>query len=225
MHGRTDKMLRICAQLLGGLSHLHEMQILHRDIKAKNILVSAVGGTSAVGDTDAPAVVIADLGNSIKMSASAESGNTAAGVGSRGSDITTYQYRAPELFVTGVRHCNYPSDIWAMGVTIVEMDVGSPPFGRAAIRRSQMMEIFHDQLVVLYRSNVAIVDEDVRRRPGHFLDKLSRLRLRDSRALPWGQTRVGRFQDFARRCFLPRPADRPLAKDLAQDKYFSRALA
>ena len=126
-------MPSICKQLLLGLSRLHELQITHRDVKPLNMLVNV----SAVGDAEQHIAVLADLGGAIRMSAPV--GSACIPVDAQGSDPTTYHYRAPELFVKKqCRSCSYPSDVWAMGVSIAEMDMGCVPFGRLAMQRFQI---------------------------------------------------------------------------------------
>ena len=155
--GRPDELPSICKQLLTGLSRLHELQILHRDVKPLNMLVhmSAVGDVGGVKSTRA---VLADLGSACQMN---------AGVGflvkPMGGEPTTYQYRAPELFVASrCRGCSYPCDVWAMGVSIAHMDLGTVPFGRLQMQRSQMEDSFADQLRVLCKANSEMFDVHVR---------------------------------------------------------------
>ena len=120
--------------------------ILHRDVKPLNMLVNV----SAVGNHEQTTAVLADLGGAIQMSARV--GAAAIELGAQGFDPTTYQYRAPELFVKKqCRSCIYPSDVWAMGVSIAQMDRGCVPFERVQMMPAQMEDLFVDQLKVLYR--------------------------------------------------------------------------
>ena len=216
----VDKMPSICKQLLIGLSRLHELQILHRDLKPLNMLVHV----SAVGDFAETRAVLADFGGAIQMSSRAESAQMSSRAESAGvsmgaqSEPTTYQYRAPELFVCKrQRNCSCSTDVWAMGVSIVEMDRACVPFGRAIVRGSQMEDIFSDQLRVLYKTTPSHFDTQVRKDPHKFLAKLRSLKLQEARCLPWGQSRGNKFQVFMRQFFLPSPESRPLASALAQD--------
>ena len=132
----VDKMPSICKQLLIGLSRLHELQILHRDLKPLNMLVHV----SAVGDFAETRAVLADFGSAIQMSSRAESAGVSMGAQ---SEPTTYEYRAPELFVCErQRDCSCSTDVWAMGVSIVEMDRACVPFGRATVRGCQLEDVF-----------------------------------------------------------------------------------
>ena len=138
---KSDQMPSICKQLFTGLTRLHDLQILHRDVKPSNMLINV----SAVGGVEQAKVVIADLGSAIHVSAVVEVGDDDA------TCPTTYQYRAPELFLTRTRRaCSYACDVWAMGASIAHMDLGNVPFGRARLMRSHMEKVFVDQLRVLY---------------------------------------------------------------------------
>ena len=214
--GRSDEMPSICKQLLSGLSRLHELQILHRDVKPLNMLVHL----SAVGDVEQTRAVLADLGGAIQISARV--GFPAIPLGAQESEPTTYQYRAPELFVwKRCRLCSYPSDVWAMGVSIAQMDLGCVPFGRAQMQRSQMEDIFVDQLRVLYKKSPGSLDAQMRKDPTQFLQVLGALKLQEASCLPWGRSRGSVFQVFLRKFFFPSPESRPLARTLAQDKALS----
>ena len=142
-------MPSICKQLLVALSHVHELNIVHRDVMPANILVDESAGedmSSAVGDKKGPTVVLADFGGACQLQVSA---TTAASfkVLAGGREATTYQYRAPELSVKKpVRSCSYATDVWAMGVTVVEMNLGTLPFGRFHTRASNMDDLFVDLL-------------------------------------------------------------------------------
>ena len=215
--GQPDIMPGICKQLLLALHHVHGLKIVHRDLKPANILVDD-DMFSAVGETKGPKVVLADFGGACQLQVSA---TTAASftVLKGGRDVTTYQFRAPELFVRAAfRACSYATDVWAMGVTVVTMDLGDVPFGREKMMRSNMDEIFIQQLKVLFKTKVDAFDDAVRKDPEAFNKKLAGCKLLESHALPWGRSRSVSFQNFMRRFFTPFPASRPLAGTLARDQ-------
>ena len=199
--GTPDIMPGMCKQLLQALSHVHGLKIVHRDLKPANILVddSAVPDkSSAVGDKKGPKVVLADFGGAcqVKVEATtAKSFNVLAG----GREASTYQYMAPELFVKKqFRACSYATDVWAMGVTLVEMDSGSMPFGSPKMRRSELDEIFVQILKVLFKTKVDAFDDSVRKDPLVFNKRLSSIKLQASHAFPWGRSRGPSFQNFLR---------------------------
>ena len=210
-HGRPGSLARTCKQLLTGLSHIHGLKILHRDIKPANVMMSATGD---IGEYRA---VISDLGSSIKMSAPVASGVPPVGICD--TEVTTCTYRAPELFFKGCQ-CNYPADIWAMGVSIVEMENGSVPFGKNVQKESHMSQIFFDQLSILFQTQRS--DGWLLQNPRAGLQRLSGLKTVTAGALPWGGSQgaqKSQFQEFVRMFFQAVPASRPLAKELTEHTF------
>ena len=168
---------------------------------------------SAVGDMDGRSglvtAVIADVGGAVKVSTPVEGGIEEdidpSAVGD--SEPTTYQYRAPELFVKKkLRRCSYSSDVWAMGVSIVEMDLGVVPFGKSSMRRARMDDIFKDMLRILYGTGPRLFDErssscmgkvrSTSMSTSDLLVWMSTLQLKQADALPWGKSRGIRFRSF-----------------------------
>eukprot|EP01126_Amoeba_proteus_P048494 TRINITY_DN5605_c0_g1_i15.p1 TRINITY_DN5605_c0_g1~~TRINITY_DN5605_c0_g1_i15.p1 ORF type:complete len:432 (-),score=78.57 TRINITY_DN5605_c0_g1_i15:322-1617(-) len=93
----------VLSSALLGLQYLHRAQIIHRDVKAANILV-----------TDDASVKLADFGVAEKISESIF-GEVA------GSPL----WMAPE--VCQRRPYNHKADIWSLGITGIEMIDGDPP--------------------------------------------------------------------------------------------------
>ena len=89
-----------------GLKELHEMNILHRDLKSDNILADSEG-----------VVKITDLGCSAQLTADKFARQTVLG-----SD----NWKAPEL-IRGESY-NKEVDIWAFGAFCYELANGEPPF-------------------------------------------------------------------------------------------------
>ena len=93
----------ICSGVLSALAHLHDKQIIHRDVKGENIMVSNNGH-----------IYLTDLGLSVLEGPDA---NTAAG---------TNRFKAPEMLITKAYKCN--ADVWSLGMTIVQMITGHHPY-------------------------------------------------------------------------------------------------
>eukprot|EP00732_Lithocolla_globosa_P002036 Lithocolla_globosa_v1_NODE_1198_length_2794_cov_4.698430.p1 type:complete len:795 gc:universal NODE_1198_length_2794_cov_4.698430:2612-228(-) len=102
----------IVKESLLGLAYMHEHDMIHRDIKAANILL-----------TSNARVLLSDFG----VSAIIEPGSD----GRRNSFVGSPYWMAPELIrCDNDRHAtyNYKCDLWAMGITAVEMAELDPPW-------------------------------------------------------------------------------------------------
>ncbi|KAK3704747.1 hypothetical protein QZH41_009751, partial [Actinostola sp. cb2023] len=109
--GLNEKEIKaVCRQLFEGLNVLHTNKIIHRDLKAGNLLLSNDGQ-----------IKIADFGVSAKNKKTLQRRTTFIG---------TPYWMAPEVVVTETCKDNpydYKSDIWSAGVTIVELANMVPP--------------------------------------------------------------------------------------------------
>jgi len=99
-------MAYIIAECLKGLAYIHMMGYIHRDIKSDNILVNSKGE-----------VKICDFGFSALIQ---EEGELATGT------IGTAYWMAPEV-VNGLPY-SFDVDIWSLGITLIEMCEGEPPY-------------------------------------------------------------------------------------------------
>ncbi|KAH7686176.1 Mitogen-activated protein kinase kinase protein [Dioscorea alata] len=97
----------LCKQVLKGLVYLHhERHVIHRDIKPSNLLVNHKGE-----------VKITDFGVSAVLASS---------MGQRDTFVGTYNYMSPER-ISG-RSYDYKSDIWSLGLVILECAIGRFPY-------------------------------------------------------------------------------------------------
>lgn len=94
--------LKLSAELLMAISHIHRYNIFHRDIKPGNVLIYIKNGV--------PTLKLCDFGFAIHKSSTAPCT----------PKINTYYYRAPEVVMCV---CNYKmnTDIWSAGCTIYEI--------------------------------------------------------------------------------------------------------
>jgi serine/threonine protein kinase len=95
-------------QVLVGVAYLHQKNVVHRDIKADNILLSSDGTAK-----------ISDFGTSREFS---DSANLLTVTG-------TPWFMAPEV-VKGSEGSGHgaPADIWSLGCTMIELVQGKPPW-------------------------------------------------------------------------------------------------
>uniref|UniRef100_A0A671LCX6 non-specific serine/threonine protein kinase n=1 Tax=Sinocyclocheilus anshuiensis TaxID=1608454 RepID=A0A671LCX6_9TELE len=107
----TEPQIRVvCKQTLEALTYLHENKIIHRDLKAGNILFTSDGD-----------VKLADFGVSAKNTKTLQR---------RDSFIGTPYWMAPEVVMCETskdRPYDYKADIWSLGVTLIELAQIEPP--------------------------------------------------------------------------------------------------
>jgi len=98
---------RFMLQIIDGVKHLHENNVIHRDLKLGNIFLGA-------GDT----VKIGDFGLACKLAYDGERKKTLCG---------TPNYIAPEVLESKNGH-SFEVDTWSIGVILYTCLVGKPPF-------------------------------------------------------------------------------------------------
>ncbi|VDM58812.1 unnamed protein product [Angiostrongylus costaricensis] len=101
---REIEISAICSETLSALHYLHQLHLIHRDIKAGNILLS-----------DSGRVKLADFG-SASMSDPAQ------------TFIGTPFFMAPEVILAmDEGHYTEKADIWSLGITCIELAERRPP--------------------------------------------------------------------------------------------------
>ena len=113
----TEVLVRYGLQLAESLAHAHERGIVHRDLKAGNVIVTPSGRLKVL-----------DFGLSRRADQKASEDTTQFDQSwdEQHSLIGTLAYMAPEL-LRG-QEANARSDIWALGVMLYEMAAGRRPF-------------------------------------------------------------------------------------------------
>jgi photosystem II stability/assembly factor-like uncharacterized protein len=129
----VESVLRYGRQIAAALAHSHNRDIIHRDLKSSNIVVTSEG-----------LVKVLDFGLAKRMEKQALEGLTQSisPVTHATQGLTgTLQYIAPEL-LTG-QEADPRSDIWSLGIVLYEIASGRLPFkGRTAFEISS--SIIHD---------------------------------------------------------------------------------
>eukprot|EP01062_Namystynia_karyoxenos_P069711 TRINITY_DN6517_c0_g4_i1.p1 TRINITY_DN6517_c0_g4~~TRINITY_DN6517_c0_g4_i1.p1 ORF type:complete len:1283 (+),score=308.29 TRINITY_DN6517_c0_g4_i1:92-3940(+) len=171
LHGDEGLAAAVLAQALAGLAHVHSVGQAHRDIKAANLLVAGDG-----------CVRVADFGIATEAQA--------RGRRCRASWAGSPCWMAPEAMVHG-RPAGTPQDLWALGVTALELAVGLPPY--------------HDQPPMKVFSLVLRRDPPSLRGPQH---------AHAAAALS------AAYHAFAARCLVKDPAARPTAEAALHDPLF-----
>src|SRR5690242_3482261 len=123
----VESVLRYGVQIAAALAHSHGRNIVHRDLKSSNIVVTAAG-----------LVKVLDFGLAKRSEKNALEGVTQSisPVDSTAIGLTgTLQYMAPE--VLRGEEADHLSDIWALGVVLYEAASGRLPFkGKTAFELS-----------------------------------------------------------------------------------------
>ncbi len=108
---------KIFIQLVKGLKALHDLQILHRDLKSANVFLLS-DGTAKLGDLNVSKVVRRGLGY---------------------TQTGTPYYASPEVWKD--QPYDNKSDIWSLGCVLYEMITLRPPF------RAQNMEGLYNKVI------------------------------------------------------------------------------
>ncbi|CAL6034429.1 Kinase [Hexamita inflata] len=95
----------ITHEMLSGLLFLKEKLVMHRDIKAQNLLVTSEGN-----------IKVSDFGVSAQLKNDAQKKQTFIG---------TPFWMAPEIILQ--KAYGFEADIWSVGITVIEMLEGKPP--------------------------------------------------------------------------------------------------
>jgi tRNA A-37 threonylcarbamoyl transferase component Bud32 len=101
------EVTRILLDLLSGLAYAHSEQMIHRDVKPANILLSS-RGQAVLGDFGIAQIV----------------GGTRYTIA--GALMGTLNYMSPEQGLEG--QCDARSDLYSVGIVFYEMLTGDPPF-------------------------------------------------------------------------------------------------
>jgi tetratricopeptide (TPR) repeat protein/tRNA A-37 threonylcarbamoyl transferase component Bud32/TolB-like protein len=114
----AETVARYGAQIARALAHAHEHHVVHRDLKAANVVVAA-GGQTKLLDFGLSRQSLDEAAGGPRPEAHALSGT--------GAVVGTPQYIAPEVLLGWGGDAR--GDIWSLGVVLYEMCSGRVPFG------------------------------------------------------------------------------------------------
>jgi len=147
------QLASIAYQMLWGLAFLHHENLLHRDIKPENVLLNSAGY-----------VKLSDFGISsdqvqrqmlIRSNASEEDDDNDDGLNT--TLIGTWRYMSPERLQG--RPYGTPSDVWSLGLVLLECALGTFPFHEVTSPYELIETIEESTMEELIPISV---DEDVR---------------------------------------------------------------
>ncbi|KAF9183352.1 Suppressor of Sensor Kinase (SLN1) [Haplosporangium sp. Z 767] len=126
-HGRIEdeKVIKFYThQMLKGLAYLHDMNVVHRDVKPDNILLDHHGNIKFV-DFGAAKILAKNQRTRTHGRSAAESINVGVGANSLNG---TPMYMAPEVIKNGEKGRKGSMDIWSLGCCVLEMATGRRPW-------------------------------------------------------------------------------------------------
>ena len=107
----NDLIMKYIGDIVSGLVYLHLNKIVHRDLRAANVLLTG----------DEEVAKIADFGISKELNSLSTQTGFSSVVGN------TY-WRSPELIQNQMDRVGRKVDVWSLGITILEMIHVTPPF-------------------------------------------------------------------------------------------------
>ena len=130
-----SEALRIVIQIARALEHAHGQDLIHRDVKPKNIMITTEGEAK-----------LADMGLARAVS------DAAAEQAEAGLLFGTPYYISPEQIV-GKKRIDFRADIYSLGATLYHMVTGRVPY-QASDAKSVMMKHLKEKLTSPDRHNI-----------------------------------------------------------------------
>ncbi|CAE6455243.1 unnamed protein product [Rhizoctonia solani] len=101
----------LCAQIADGVAYLHQENVVHGDLKGANILVSKEHTPK-----------ITDFGTASRTGYTLQFTETSR------SHTMSLRWTAPEIVAEATDHNTFETDVFSLGMTILEVITGTPPF-------------------------------------------------------------------------------------------------
>ena len=122
---RLELFVSVCR----AVQHAHQKGIIHRDLKPSNVLVTEVDGR--------PTPKVIDFG----VAKATELKLTDLSIVENGVIVGTPQYMSPEQADPSSPDVDTRTDVYALGVILYELLVGSPPIEAKMFRRGALLEV------------------------------------------------------------------------------------
>ena len=106
----ADDILKYVREILTGLCYLHKKKVIHRDLRAANVLLDSNDIAK-----------LADFGISKKL-------DTLSSRSQFQTKVGNLYWHAPEMIIEGIYITGRSVDIWSLGITILEMIFVRPQF-------------------------------------------------------------------------------------------------
>jgi serine/threonine protein kinase/Tol biopolymer transport system component len=116
---RLDLFMHVCK----AIQHAHERGVIHRDIKPSNVLVVLQDGSAS------PKIIDFGIAKAMRQRLTNITQHTEPGF-----IIGTLEYMSPEQTSLEGSQIDVRSDVYALGILLYELLVGSPPFKAAELR-------------------------------------------------------------------------------------------
>jgi eukaryotic-like serine/threonine-protein kinase len=125
VQARLELFVSVCQ----AVQHAHQKGIIHRDLKPSNVLVTEVD--------DRPTPKVIDFG----VAKATELKLTDQSLGDTGAIVGTPAYMSPEQADPSSMDIDTRTDVYALGVILYELLVGSPPIDAKQFKRGAILEM------------------------------------------------------------------------------------
>ena len=125
VRARLELFVAVCK----AVQHAHQKGIIHRDLKPSNVLVTEVDGR--------PTPKVIDFG----VAKATEFDLTDQSLGDTGAIVGTPTYMSPEQADPSSTDIDTRTDVYALGVILYELLVGSPPIEAKQFKRGAVLEM------------------------------------------------------------------------------------